>query len=357
LKKFAQKNKGLLILLGIILVSLFFCSALPASLQWFTNKVLSIPVAFRPVITLPGEALNPKHPLFTLFGQQVFLTNTLAATWVSYAILLLIALLGRRGLKQEVPTGIGNAVEAVIEVLYNISEQTVGHKYVRKIFPVAATIFLLIFAANIVKMIPGFESVGIIHHAREGVEGYDVKELSNSGIYYLVNTDEAIAGGEHASGEGAGEGGEEHSGGYVVTPFLRAAATDINFPLGLAIISFVTIQAFGLMSLGGHYIGKFINVDALARGGMGFMDFGVGLLELILEPIKMVSLTFRLLGNIFGGAVLVIVVSTLVPYLLPTGLYVYEIFVGIIQAYVFFMLTLVFSAIAMIGHDTGEEHQ
>jgi len=54
--------------------------------------------------------------------------------------------------------------------------------------------------------------------------------------------------------------------------------------------------------------------------------------------------------------VLVIVVSTLVPFLLPTALYGYELFVGVIQAYVFFMLTLVFSAMAMVGHGGGEEH-
>jgi F-type H+-transporting ATPase subunit a len=89
------------------------------------------------------------------------------------------------------------------------------------------------------------------------------------------------------------------------------------------------------------------------------MDFMVGLLELVLEPVKMVSLTFRLLGNIFGGAVLLLVVSTLAnftAFLLPTALYLYEMFVGAIQAYVFFMLTLVYSSVAMTGHGGDEHH-
>ncbi len=344
-------NKGLLMLLGIVVVVAVFCAGLP----WLTNTVLGFSTQIRPVIVLPGEALS-KTPLFTLAGQNVYLTNTLLHTWVAYVILIGIALLARLGLRGEVPRGLGNAVEAVIELLYNIAEQTVGHRNARRIFPIAATIFLLILTANLSKMIPGFESVGFLHEPHdEGHESFDRAELGNTGIYYLVPFAEG-EGVAHAGEESAAEdaAGEEHHG-YVITPFLRGAATDINFPLGLAIVAFVTIQVFGFSSLGAAYAGKFINVAALERGGMGFMDFGVGLLELILEPIKIVSLTFRLLGNIFGGAVLVIVVGSLVPYLLPTGLYAYEIFVGTIQAYVFFMLTLVFSAMAMTGHG-GEEH-
>jgi F-type H+-transporting ATPase subunit a len=54
--------------------------------------------------------------------------------------------------------------------------------------------------------------------------------------------------------------------------------------------------------------------------------------------------------------VLLIVLSTLVPYLLPTGLYLYEMFVGAIQAYVFFMLTLVYAGVAMTGHGGDDHH-
>jgi F-type H+-transporting ATPase subunit a len=139
-----------------------------------------------------------------------------------------------------------------------------------------------------------------------------------------------------------------------VVPYARAAATDINVPLALAVISFVTIQVFGVMSLRWGYLGKFINTNGLARGGMGIMDFGVGLFELILEPVKIISLTFRLLGNIFGGGILLVVVTSLIPFLVPLGLYMFEMFVGAIQAYVFAMLTLVFSAMAMAGH--GGDH-
>lgn len=377
--------KGLRNLIVILAVAAIFCAGLP----WVLNNWLNVPNAVRPVIQLPGEALTT--PIQTPLGP-IALTNTLLATLFTYLILIVMALAARAGIK-EVPSGFANAMEAVIEMLFNISEQTIGHKHARRIFPIAATIFLAILIANLSKMLPGFESVGFLHHAHEGTEGDNAEAWILPNTYILraaeptteqeleVVTGEGevveVGDEEHAEeeeahteeseaeheGEAAGEHGEEAAGEHegpcehncVVTPFLRGAATDINFPLALAVVSFVTIQLFGLAGLGLGYLGKFINLHALEKGGMGYMDFGVGLLDLILEPIKIVSLTFRLLGNIFGGAVLVIVVSTLVPFLLPTALYGYELFVGVIQAYVFFMLTLVFSAMAMVGHGGGEE--
>jgi F-type H+-transporting ATPase subunit a len=206
--------------------------------------------------------------------------------------------------------------------------------------------------------------VGLLHHAHPGGSGFEKVQVGESNWYYLNVTDPAgipvPEEEEHAEGETEGESEGEHAeeegGLYVVTPFIRAAATDINVPLGLAVVSFVTIQVFGAMGLRWGYLAKFINTPGLAKGGMGIMDFGVGLFELVLEPVKIISLTFRLLGNIFGGGILLAVVSSLVAFLVPVGLYLFELFVGAIQAYVFAMLTLVFSAMAMAGHGGDEHH-
>jgi F-type H+-transporting ATPase subunit a len=334
-----------------------FCWAIPYKIL----PAIGVPPAVRPVIQLPGEALTAPITLPVL--GEVAVTNTLLHTWISYLIIIIVALLARRGLSEEAPKGIANAVEVLVEFLLNIAEQAMGRINAKRIFPWAATIFILIMVANLSKLVPGFESIGILHHAHEGSEGADAQQWFGN-VYMLIpgeSAEESLADGEHvgtASEEGEGEDSHElcqHN--CVVTPFLRGAATDINFPLGLAVVSFIVIQVFGVMGLGGAYLGKFVNIGALEMkdGPLGLMDFLVGLLDLVLEPIKMVSLTFRLLGNIFGGAVLVIVVSMLVPFVLPTALYGYELFVGIIQAYVFFMLTIVFSAMAMISHG-GEEH-
>ena len=99
-------------------------------------------------------------------------------------------------------------------------------------------------------------------------------------------------------------------------------------------------------------------MPALGNAGknpMGIMDFGVGILEIISELSKIISFSFRLLANIFAGQILLFVIPFLVATMLPGAIYGLELFVGVIQAFVFFMLTLVFSKLAMEGH--GDDHE
>jgi F-type H+-transporting ATPase subunit a len=149
---------------------------------------------------------------------------------------------------------------------------------------------------------------------------------------------------------------------FVVTPFVRAAATDLNLTLGLAIVSFFAIQYFGFTALGPNYLQKFINLRALGDMGkrpLGAIDFGVGLFEIISEFAKVISLAFRLFGNIFAGQLLLFIMAFLVAMILPVIFYGLEVIVGFIQALVFAVLTLVFSAQAMVSHhheEDGEHH-
>jgi F-type H+-transporting ATPase subunit a len=146
---------------------------------------------------------------------------------------------------------------------------------------------------------------------------------------------------------------------YAVTPFVRGAATDLNLTLGLGLLAFLAIQYFGVRAQGLRYFTKFFNTPALENIGknpMGIMDFVVGLLEIISELAKILSFGFRLFGNLFAGGVLLFVMSFLLAMLVPAGVYGLELFVGLIQAFVFAMLLLVFSAMAMQGHGHGEEH-
>ena len=339
-------NRGVLIFIAIVVGVAFFCGFLPNILT-----SVGLPQAVSPVITLPGEQLSAR-PLIDLPGEysDIYLTNSLVGTWVSYLIMLLVAVFARIGMK-EVPSGLQNTAEAAVEGLYGITQDIVGSKFARTIFPIAATIFVLIFIANWLEMVPPVDSVGLMHHAEPGMTGYPRVQIGSSNAYYLdASQPQAVP----AAAEGEAEHVDDEHALWIVTPFIRAAATDINFALGLAIVTFLMVQVVGSVALGFGYLAKFINTPALERGGMGFMDFGVGLLELVLEPVKMVSLTFRLLGNIFGGAVLLFVLSVLVPFLIPTALYLYELFVGAIQAYVFFMLTLIYASVAMASH--GDEH-
>jgi F-type H+-transporting ATPase subunit a len=146
-------------------------------------------------------------------------------------------------------------------------------------------------------------------------------------------------------------------GEYVLAPFLRGISVDLNFTVSLAIIAVVMIQVVGFRAQGLGYLSKFFNTRRMFTVPFfGAMDFLVGLLELISEISKILSFAFRLFGNMFAGIVLVAIVAGLLGRfsILPAMVMMFELFVGIIQAFVFGMLTMVFMAQATQGH--GEEH-
>jgi len=352
---FYKRYQGLISLAILVAVVTFLCGFLP-NIQ---TNVLGIPKAARPVITLPGEKITAT-PLIDLGDKNsnIYLTNTLVATAIADVLVILIALVARAGLK-EVPRGFSNVVEFLIEFLYNSTEQAVGSKWGQRLFPIAATIFIFILVANWMHFIPGVDTIGVMHHPDPGEPSFTVGQWGGALIYAKVDDPGGLPAPAKAGAVATpiDEAAPCVPGDMcVVTPFVRAAATDINLPLALAVVAFVTIQGFGIANLGWWYPAKFVNAPALGRGGMGIMDFGVGLFELVLEPFKIISLTLRLLGNIFGGGVLLVVISSLIAFVVPVGLYLFEMFVGAIQAYVFFILTVVFTSMAIAGHAGGDSH-
>jgi F-type H+-transporting ATPase subunit a len=178
-----------------------------------------------------------------------------------------------------------------------------------------------------------------------------------------ATTEEGDGGnGEHGDVDSASTAeGEEHAVDAntprkeIITPFIRAAATDLNLTFALAVIAVIVIQYFGVSELGWGYPAKFINTPALEKGDV--MGFAVGWLELISEISKIISFAFRLFGNIFAGQILLFVIPFLVATLLPVTIYGLEFAVHVIQAAVFAMLFMVFASIAMTSHDHDEEHE
>jgi F-type H+-transporting ATPase subunit a len=132
----------------------------------------------------------------------------------------------------------------------------------------------------------------------------------------------------------------------------------LNVTLAIALVAMTMVQYYGFRALGRQYMGKFLATKKLGAGNpMGLIDLIVGVLELISEFAKIISFTFRLFGNIFAGQVLLFVMAAfLIPFLVFGTLIFYglEVFVGLIQAVVFMMLTFVFIAMATAGH--GDEH-
>lgn len=362
--------KGLVVLLVMLAVAAVFCGIVPFVLMPGAGVGMALPA-----ITVPGEVLWKDF----LGIKGLDITNTIVGTLVTDIVVLLFAFGAVRGLK-EVPGRLQGLFEVMTDALYSLAKSTAGAN-ARKVFPLMATIFLFLLVANWIKLVPGAESVGLMHCAHEGINGY-----AKDGIILKVEDPlypgekathadyeacyEAEHGGEHA--EGVTEGNTETATGaesasadparsdlHAVTPFLRGAATDLNLTLGLALLAFLAIQYFGVRALGIGYFAKFINLPALGnldKRPMGLMDFAVGLLETLSEFAKIISFGFRLFGNIFAGSVLLFVISFLVATVLPSVFYGLELFIGLIQAFVFAMLLLVFSASAMQPHHGDEEH-
>ncbi len=233
--------------------------------------------------------------LFKIGGFPV--TNSMLATSLFVIILAIITYIGTRKMKTH-PKGLQNALEMIVESINNLTHSVIDNKKVAKvIFPLIATFFIFIIVNNWAGLIPGFGSIGI----------YEMKE-----------------------------------GHEVFVPLFRSANADLNTTLMLSLLSVIVIQIVGIGAIGlKSYSKKFFNFSSPIL-------FFVGILELISEFIKIISFSFRLFGNVFAGEVLLVVITMLVPYILPMPFYGLELFVGFIQALVFMMLTLVFIKMSMI---------
>jgi F-type H+-transporting ATPase subunit a len=343
-------GKGCLILLLVILVPTAFCAVSSGFLG-----SLGVGTA------LDGLA-KPTLPTILLPAEKIpadgIITNTLIATILADIVILALFGLGLRRLRCNpddlVPrTRWQNLLEMWIEGLYNLAESVLGGK-VRRVFWVGATIFIFVLVANWMELLPGFDSVGIIEEAHGDLIGYEKGTFL--GVPALVGSL------EEQEDEGESHGEEEHSGhGYVLRPFLRAANTDLNTTIALALISVVLTQIYSIRELSMKgYLSRFIQTKRLGQmNPMGGIDFFVGLLESVAEFAKIISFAFRLFGNIFAGQVLLFVMGFLIPFVF-FGVLIFwglEIFVGAIQALVFMMLTFVFMSIAMTHHGDEHEHE
>jgi F-type H+-transporting ATPase subunit a len=308
-----------------------------------------------PHIQLPAERYS-ETPLFGNF----YWTNTLTAMVLADIIILFLVLIVRRVVKKVekdgtlIPMGVTGAVEAILELIYNLTESTAG-KWTKRIFPYFAAITVFVLIVNWMELVPGVDSVGILKQAHAN-EGYSLQYLSPN-IATLVNPSCAkTAAGETQTETANINEGEGHGKCYELVSYVRVLSTDLNFTVGLALISVVMTQVFGVRALGPRYFEKFINWRGFfKRPVFGIIDFGVGLLELISEISKILSFSFRLFGNIFAGSVLLFVIGTLVPVLAQSVFLLLEFFVGLIQAVVFGMLTMVFMSQATAAHGEHAE--
>jgi F-type H+-transporting ATPase subunit a len=265
------------------------------------------------------QIVVPADKLFSIGPIPIY--NTLLLTVASGIIVILFFFLAVRNLRL-IPGKSQNLVEWVFQGLLNLCEEVAGKRNGRRFFPWVVTIFLLVLVANWWEVIPGIETIGTINHAAPNCQG--------------VFTSIFLTG----------------SQSNCITPWFRPPSTDLNFTLALAIVSVIVTQAYGFVVLGvGKQLGRYFT---LRDGPLGLI---VGLLELLLEPLRIISLSFRLFGNLFAGDVLLLVISFLLPVVGAIPFYFLELFVGFIQAFVFAFLTLIFMTLGTTahGHDNPEE--
>ncbi len=315
-----------------------------------------------PTILLPAEHI----PGLTILGFPI--TNTLLATLLADITILAITFFAVRKVR-EVPQGLQNLIEWVVEIFDNMLTDIAGKQKARRWLSVFMTILLFLLIANWWSLVPGFDSVGylepleVAYAKSDGTVSFGYTKGTFLGLPSLVNpnvslTEEAQAQVEIEAHHAEEQGEEYHphegdsSGGYVLLPFLRAAATDLNLPLALALISVVLTQAIGVQHLGRKYWRRFLNPVIT---GIKPVDIFVGLLEAVSEIAKLVSFSFRLFGNVFAGQVLLFVMPFLIAFLIPIPFYGLELFVGFMQAFVFAILTFIFFEQATHSH-AGDAH-
>ena len=131
--------------------------------------------------------------------------------------------------------------------------------------------------------------------------------------------------------------------GHELIPLLRPATSDFNVTLGLALVSVVATHILSIKTVGiADYLSRYFSLNPI--------NLFIGFLEIISEITKIISLSFRLFGNIFAGEIVLGTVSTMFAVLFPLPFLMLEVVVGLVQALVFSMLTMAFMAILMTPH-------
>lgn len=332
-------------------------------------------IFFKGPLEVPGLAIDPIVTLNLGFFDYP-LRSSVIQQWIAMVVVILIAYFATRRM-EVVPGRLQTLMEFAIEGLLSLCEKAAGPVNGRRFFPVVATIFLFILGANWLGFLPGTGTVYMvvtgeeeIHHAEEigePLEEINLFVLDESGNVPIGGFEYTLDGEPLTDFNISGEDFEHHqteledqglTAGHLV-PVLRPANTDVNTPLAIALWSFVFVEFWGITTLGLFtYLGKFFNFKRLLRGNIGFglIDIFVGLVELISELVRLVSFTFRLFGNVFAGEILIIMMSFFFPMMLVMGVFVMELFFGIIQAFIFAILTLIFGILAVSHHGDDEEH-
>lgn len=261
--------------------------------------------------------------IFQIGGLPI--TNTYINSTIVLVLFLILGLVLQKK-SAEIPGKVQNFMESVMEtVLEYIDRVTHDRRKSLKFLPIVGSLFLFILVSNWLGIFPGIGSIGrfLTEHGKQGF-----------------------------------------------VPLFRPATTDLNTTLAMAVLGVTISHIFGIITIGfWKYANKFVNLgdiwrsfhpagdlpkgDRIIKIFTAFTEFGVGLIEIISEIAKVISLSLRLFGNVFAGEVLLTVMAGLVAFVVPLPFIALEILVGFIQALVFSMLVLVYLTIATTEVETA----
>ena len=281
-------------------------------------------IAIIPAITKPHVSLAAER-LFNI-GPIPVTNSMLTMFLVMIGLVVFFALATRR--MQRVPRGAQNVAEAVVEMLLNLVEGTAGRRVGRTIFPLIATLFIFILTANYAGLLPGVGTIGF----------YAEGEPAHTRVVEVASVD-----GQAAAAPAQAQ--EEHA--QVLVPFFRAPNADLNMTIAMAILAVVIVQISGIVAHGvGGYLKELATPIFLAP------------IHIIGEFSRIISLSARLFGNIFGGEVLLAVIIALTSwvFIIPAIFYGLELFFGLVQALIFSLLTLIYITLAVAGHGDHGAH-
>jgi F-type H+-transporting ATPase subunit a len=264
----------------------------------------------------PGEAdihvaEQTGTPIFTFAGadnvssggpitiwNDISISNSIFTSWIVMAVLVLLAVLATRRLSEQ-PGRLQNLFELVVQGLANFMREAGGPGVVR-FLPLFGTLFLFALLSNWLFIVPLMGQIELLH----------------------------------------------------------VPTADYHTNLGLALTGFVWYQAAGIRQNGPGYFTRWFNFTGFKEGPIvGAVMVPVGIIELLSELFRILTLTLRLWGNVWGGEIVLAVLAALL--FLPSlslpfiGL---ELFIGFIQAFVFAFLVLLYIILALESHG-GEEHE
>jgi len=267
------------------------------------------------MLVAEGSLLHVSIKAEELFSiGPLHVTNSMVGALLASVVLLALAWVFVRR-PSLIPSRLQSLIEFPIEWMANIVSGSTSRW--RGYVALVIGLFLMILVANWLSLLPGVGTIGLAHTAEDGT-----KEL---------------------------------------VPFVRAAAADLNFTLGLAIVAFIVFVAWGVRINGvGGYLMELV-------GEPRYMAPLMFPIHLISEVSRLVSLSMRLFGNVFAGEVLLgtmLALTTAAVFILPLAFFVPAIFLllellfGAVQALVFALLAMTYITMAIAEHEGGhDEHE